>query len=240
MTPRIPLRLALLLSVVAVASCSDPNEPDQQPITDPTLATTMATQTLSFYQVSAGHDHTCGVTTDNRAYCWGDNSEGQLGDGTTTGRLTPKAVAGGLRFRQISAGFDTSCGLTTEYRAYCWGNDQLGQVGDGSTIRRRLTPVPVATGRRFVLVGTNFEHSCGVSYTERRAYCWGSNTEGELGDGTRISRTRPVAVSGSLTLHEVSLGYEHTCVLTTNKLVYCWGNNGAGELGDCDKVHRSL
>jgi alpha-tubulin suppressor-like RCC1 family protein len=99
---------------------------------------------LSFRRVSAGAYHTCGETTDNRGYCWGNNGVGQLGDGTHfNSRLTPVAIAGGLRFSQLSAGGIHSCGKTPAAVAYCWGWNITGEVGDGTTIQR-LSPVPVA------------------------------------------------------------------------------------------------
>lgn len=97
----------------------------------------------SFERVTAGNGHSCGETTNNRAYCWGDNSAGGLGDGTTTGRLTPVPVAGGLFFSQVSAGFRYTCGKTDTGTGYCWGYNAVGQLGDGSTTDR-TTPVPVA------------------------------------------------------------------------------------------------
>jgi alpha-tubulin suppressor-like RCC1 family protein len=171
MTPRMPLRLALVLSAILV-SCSDPNEPDHSPVGEPELATSATS--LVFYQVSAGASHTCAVTTDSRAYCWGDNSGGKLGDGTTTDHPTPVAVAGGLRFHSISAGYLTTCGVTTDQRAYCWGYNGVGTIGDGTTTTR-LKPVPVRGGRRFSQIETSMSHTCGVSYPDHRAYCWGSN-----------------------------------------------------------------
>jgi alpha-tubulin suppressor-like RCC1 family protein len=91
---------------------------------------------LSFERVTAGRYHTCGETTSNRAYCWGYGGEGQLGDGTTTGRLTPVAVAGGLSFRQVSAGEWHTCGQTSTGLGYCWGRNSSGQLGDGTTTNR--------------------------------------------------------------------------------------------------------
>lgn len=98
---------------------------------------------LSFRQLSAGSRHTCGVTTDNRAYCWGANFDGELGDGTTDYRTAPVAVAGGLRFLQVSAGGQHTCGVTTGNVVYCWGYNPYGQIGDGTTTRR-LRPHRVA------------------------------------------------------------------------------------------------
>ena len=91
--------------------------------------------------VSAGIFHTCGVATDGRAYCWGRNPFGGLGDGTFEDRLRPTAVAGGLTFRQVSVGDGFSCGVTTDGLAYCWGWGFDGILGNGST---QNSPVPVA------------------------------------------------------------------------------------------------
>jgi alpha-tubulin suppressor-like RCC1 family protein len=98
---------------------------------------------LRFRQVSAGGSHTCGVTTDDLAYCWGLNDLGQLGDGTTKSRLTPVAVAGGHRFVRVDAGSLHTCAVTTSHRAFCWGNNSDGQLGDGTT-QVRLRPVAVS------------------------------------------------------------------------------------------------
>jgi alpha-tubulin suppressor-like RCC1 family protein len=98
---------------------------------------------LSFERVTAGFIHTCGATTTNRAYCWGANGNGQLGDGTTSQRLRPVAVAGGQLFKQLSAGDAHTCGLTSDGLVYCWGDNSAGQLGDG-TRTERLTPIPVA------------------------------------------------------------------------------------------------
>ncbi len=193
--------------------------------------------------MSGGGVHTCGVTTDNRAYCWGHNLFGQLGDGTTTDRLTPVAVAGTLRFRQVSARAGVTCGVTTDYRVYCWGNNSSGQLGDGTQYTDRLTPVPVAGGRQFRQVDAGSYHTCGVSYPDSRAYCWGWNTSGQLGNGTvavNLYRLTPVAVAGTLPFRQVSAGYHHTCGVTTDNRAFCWGSNISGQLGDSSTASQRL
>ncbi|MCR4342238.1 MAG: hypothetical protein NUW01_20370 [Gemmatimonadaceae bacterium] len=98
---------------------------------------------LVFTALTAGVVHSCGLTSAGAAHCWGRNDQGQLGDGTTTTpRLTPVAVQGGLVFTALTAGFIHTCGLTSAGAAHCWGNNDFGQVGDGTTIQR-LTPVAV-------------------------------------------------------------------------------------------------
>lgn len=155
---------------------------------------------LSFRHVVAyfgfSEHHTCGVTTGDLAYCWGDNDSGQLGDGTSSFRRNPVAVAGGLKFRQVSVGNTYTCGTTTGKRVYCWGYNRLGQLGDG-TLTNRSMPVAVASGLQFSGVSAGHTHSCGVS-TDNRAYCWGYNLDGQLGDGTELQRRRPVAVVGTM------------------------------------------
>ena len=156
---------------------------------------------LSFRAVSAGDSHTCGVTIDNTAYCWGHNT-GQLGDGTTLSRTTPAPVAGGISFTTVEAGgridpqtqeIAYSCGVTTSQQAFCWGNDVSGRLGDG-TAGDTSTPVPVVGGLRFVTVSPWFRHTCGLT-PDGAAYCWGDNSNGALGNGTMVSSSTPTQVA---------------------------------------------
>jgi alpha-tubulin suppressor-like RCC1 family protein len=247
---RLARRLAPALAALLVAAlgCREDAESPTAPELGPALATT-ATTALAFYQVSGGGVHTCGVTTDNRAYCWGRNLVGQLGDGTTTDRLTPVAVAGMLRFRQVSAGDGYTCGVTTDDRAYCWGDDVYNQLGNGTNTGLETCyfggscstrPVPVAGTRRFRQVDAGELHACGVT-TDDRAYCWGDNSFGQVGDGTMINnRSTPVAVSGGRQFRQVSAGGAHTCGVTTSDEAFCWGVNGYGQLGDSSTASQRL
>jgi alpha-tubulin suppressor-like RCC1 family protein len=242
---RSPILLSGFLSlglVAATLGCREDSESPTAPDPVPALNATTASA-LAFHQLSAGRWHTCGVTTDNRAYCWGRSSEGQLGNDTATiaGVTRPVAVVGTLRFRQISASSYTTCAVTTDYRAYCWGINHLGQLGDGTTTPHRR-PNPVAGGLRFRQVETGEEHTCGVTYPDNRAFCWGNNFDGQLGNGTHgvAYRTRPVAVAGGLTFRQISAGISHTCGTTTDDRAFCWGTNGFGQIGDSSKVSMRL
>lgn len=191
---------------------------------------------LRFAQLSAGTDHTCGVTTDDRAYCWGENYDGRLGDGTTANRWTPTPVAGGRRFRQIRAGTYHTCAVTPTNVAFCWGSGS-GLLGDGTTTQR-LTPVRVAGGLRFHRVTAGAIHTCGVTVDDR-AYCWGYNGSGRLGDGTTTWHSKPVAVEGGLKFRQVVPGADHTCGVSTDDRAYCWGDNEFGQLGTGPGEHRT-
>jgi alpha-tubulin suppressor-like RCC1 family protein len=142
-----------------------------------------------FVQISTGDYHTCGLTSSGAAYCWGANSNGQLGDGTTTDSSAngPQRVLGGLRLASISAGFEFTCGLTSRGAAYCWGDNDYGQLGDGTTTDSDENgPQPVIGGLRFASNQPGAFHTCGLT-TRGATYCWGRNVEGQLGDGTTTS-----------------------------------------------------
>lgn len=177
----------------------------------------------------SGVPHVCGVTTAGAAYCWGDNSFGQLGDGTTSMRTSPVAVQGGLSFAVVSSGGAHTCGVTTAGAAYCWGANSSGQLGGGTTTGE-TSPVAVLGGLTFAMVSAGGDHTCAVT-TAGAAYCWGDNSAGQLGDGTATARASPVAVVGGLSFAKVSAGALHTCGVTIAGAAYCWGDNSAGELG---------
>jgi alpha-tubulin suppressor-like RCC1 family protein len=235
-----PMRTRWLLSLAASAllpvalSCRNDAESPTEPVPATPEAAVSATAALAFWQVSAGGGHSCGVTTDHRAYCWGFNFYGQLGDGTFTSaadRLRPVAVIGGLRFLNLSLGSEHTCGVTTDYQAYCWGHNFFGQLGDGTNLHR-AEPVAVAGGHQFRWVQAGQLHTCGLSYPDNRAYCWGNNDYGQLGAGPGLVRLTPVAVSGGRAFRLLSAGVSHTCAVTMTYQTFCWGRNQYGQLGD--------
>ena len=183
-----------------------------------------------FESVLAGGTHSCGVTTDGQAYCWGDNTFGQLGDGTTTTRREPVPVAGGLTVQSVHPGERHTCALTNAGLAYCWGDNAHGQLGDGTSAVRHQ-PVPVAGGLTLQSVHAGGAHTCALT-TADQPYCWGWNNFGQLGDGTNTEQHEPAPVTGGLGFQSVYAGGAHSCGLTTEGQPYCWGRNTFGELGD--------
>jgi alpha-tubulin suppressor-like RCC1 family protein len=144
--------------------------------------------------LSAGFASTCIVSDAGAAWCWGLNSSGQVGDGTTgASRNVPTRVAlpAGSVVRDLSVGASHVCASTTSGTAYCWGANDSGQIGDGVIVSVRPTPIAVAlpAGLNAARVAAGSAHSCATT-TIGIIYCWGANAEGQLGNGGIIATVR--------------------------------------------------
>lgn len=197
---------------------------------------------LNVKQISSGENHVCAITTDDAAYCWGANTKGQLGDGTTLTRGVPKPVTGiSEPVSSISAGTEHTCAVTQSGKAYCWGLNTVGQLGDGTTSQKTL-PAQVSTstgiGEIKNISASNY-HTCATSRSGA-AYCWGSSTAGRLGNGAVSGvHPRPVAVDNmSSGVSNIVTGDAHTCAIKDSD-AYCWGNNTWGGLGNGDTTRSS-
>lgn len=211
--------------------------------TRPTPGPVAAPAGVTFTSLGTGADHACGLTPAGTVYCWGANNEGgQLGDGTTTNRLTPVSVAmpPGVTFAALGVGAHHTCALTPAGAAYCWGSNLRGRLGDG-TLTDRPTPTAVlnAAALTFTSIIAGYDQTCALT-PAGLAYCWGRNVWGQVGDGTGTNRSVPVAVAmpPGESFTTLTAGWMYACGLTPSGAGYCWGLNNHGQLGDGTTTNR--
>jgi alpha-tubulin suppressor-like RCC1 family protein len=174
--------------------------------------------------------HSCARLRDGTARCWGHNQFGQLGDGSTTNRLSPVAVSSLNGAVEIVGGGLHNCARRTDGTVRCWGRNDRGQLGDGSTTDRPV-PTPVAGLNGVVGIAAGASHTCAL-LTSGRVRCWGDNRSGQLGNGTAADAPLPVEVTGLAGVGEIAAGAFHTCARVADGSVRCWGSNDAGQVGD--------
>lgn len=196
---------------------------------------------LWFREIRAGYQHTCAVTTDDGAYCWGLNDQGRLGNGRAHGRVTkPRPVATTVSFRTVQVGGRFSCGLTPEGQAYCWGDNRRGALGLERPTAYLPTPrFPVSRTLTFRSISLGDESACGLTL-DGTAWCWGRNDVGQLGDGTTLDRPIATRVAGGIRFQTIRLGRTFSCAIDTDGIGYCWGSNVHGRLGNGTYGGQSL
>jgi alpha-tubulin suppressor-like RCC1 family protein len=173
--------------------------------------------------ISAGVGHSCAVLSDSTVVCWGDNSFGQLGNGTiAANQLKPVPAVGLGNVLDVSVGWIHSCALLKNGTVRCWG-DGLGSGSQSST-----TPVPVSTLTNAISISSGDRHACAL-LDDSNVRCWGKNNNGQIGSGDLLDKTLPTSVLWGA--KQVVAGRFHTCALLDVGTVFCWGSNTYGQLG---------
>ncbi|MEI8256476.1 MAG: hypothetical protein WCJ30_12450 [Deltaproteobacteria bacterium] len=190
--------------------------------------------------IAAGDSHTCvhrgGAT--GPVQCWGQNTYGQLGNGSTTQSAVPVAVTGLTGALHVAAGVGHSCATLSSGAVRCWGLNSSGQLGDG-TLTQRLVPVSVTGITLATNVASGAAHTCALVGAGSIS-CWGANPAGQLGDGGSADHSTPVSVMGIFNATAIAAGGNHTCALLPDASVRCWGDNAYGQLGDGAMVNSSV
>lgn len=210
-TPRILMSFVL---PALLATCND--------LSTSTPATEVSRLSVAWTMTSVGlgafFDYTCGLTVEGKAYCWGSNSQYQLGVDSAYAVREPVAVAGSLTFRSIAAGWVHTCALTTANIAYCWGASSVEEHNSHSGLRM---PTAVAGGMTFKSIAAANFNTCALT-TAGAAYCWsGKNAV-------------PAPVPGGFTFKSLSMGTNYACGVTQDDMAYCWGRTLDGAASHSD------
>jgi alpha-tubulin suppressor-like RCC1 family protein len=210
----------------------------------PVTAPTQVQTPVPFTAVVAGDQYSCGLGNDKRAYCWGVDFMGQLGDSIpdrsfVEGRATVAPVAGGHDFTALFAGplADNTCALAVDGSSWCWGgyveSNAASTTADCLNPSSRCSPVPVRVSStvRFTSMTTGSRSQCGLDSTGQ-AFCWGN------GFDARGSNFQPVPakLETGLRFTSISAGRSHRCGVTLSNAIFCWGDNGSGKIGDYSAV----
>nr|WP_269456777.1 Ig-like domain-containing protein [Thermanaeromonas toyohensis] len=187
--------------------------------------------------ISAGTYHSLALKSDGTVWAWGQNSYGQLGDGTTTNRYTPVQVQGLSDVVAVAAGGGHSLALKSDGTVWAWGANNYGQLGDGTTANR-YTPVQVQGLSGVVAIAAALgSHSLALK-SDGTVWAWGYNYYGQLGDGTTTNRYTPVQVQGLSNVVAIAAGGSYSLALKSDGTVCAWGYNGQGQLGDGTTTNR--
>lgn len=182
-----------------------------------------------------------GLKADGSAWCWGANTNGQLGDGTILAKSIPTLVIGGHAFQKITVAFPNNqfkAGLRTDGRIFSWGPNGSGEIGDNS-IASRSSPTALIGGHYFSDVAYSGLGVVVALKPDGSAWAWGTSFNGAIGDNTNAGRSSPVAIVGGHKFVKVLIVEEQVVALKSNGSVWSWGYNGNGQIGDGTTLNRS-
>lgn len=198
----------------------------------------LAVAAASFAQISVGAFHSCGLTGGGSIFCWGQNGDGQVGDGTQTNQPIPIYVEGlPGKMAEVAAGYSHTCARTAAGAAYCWGYNVHGELGDGTTTDSTAPVAVVGMGSGVTRIVAGGFTSCAIQ-TGGQLSCWGNNVHGQIGNGSTANQSTPAPVSGlGSGVTQASAGGNHTCAVAGGS-AYCWGMNTSGAIGDGTTTDR--
>jgi len=173
--------------------------------------------------------HTAYLNSDGTVWTWGNNTAGQLGNGTTTNNAFAAQLSGLSGVMAVAAGMDHTLALKGDGTVWAWGNNANGQLGDGTTTQRS-TPIQVSGLAGVRAIAAGYGHSVALK-SDGIVWVWGNNANGQLGDGTTLNSLVPQQVANMYGVTAIAAGNGHTIALTADGVAWAWGSNLYGQLG---------
>ena len=197
----------------------------------------VASGDVIFRQVAAGWDHTVAVKTDGTLWAWGNNYDGELGDGTTVNKSNPVQIGTATNWQSVAAGGSHTVAVKTDGTLWAWGYNSDGQLGDGTT-GSKSSPVQIGTATNWQSVATGKNHTVAVK-ADGTLWAWGYNYFGQLGDGTTGNKSSPVQIGTATNWQTVAASGVHTVAVKRDGTLWAWGYNSDGQLGDGTTGNKS-
>ena len=206
---------------------------DEAPLTpppDPSLRPKNVPGVTDAIAIAAGLSHTCIVHKSGAVSCFGVNTFGQLGDGTTNRSSKAVDVKNITNATAIAGGNSTTCALLADKTIACWGYNGSSNLGDGTT-KASSVPVKVKNITTAVAVAAAADHSCAI-VEGGKVFCWGGNKTGQLGIGSVDPSPTPTELKGLSNVKQIATAQDFSCARDDTGRVYCWGANDKGQLGN--------
>jgi alpha-tubulin suppressor-like RCC1 family protein len=190
-----------------------------------------------YSSVSLGSAFGCALR-DGLPYCWGDNSQGQLGSASASMATEPAAVTVAEPFASVVAGAEHACGIDVAGALWCWGKNDVGQLGVDSDEPSSPTPVRVGAEQSWLDVAAGDRHTCAIR-GDHTIWCWGSSDEGQAGQLAPVVR-EPARVDEGADWNKIVSGARHVCAIAANGSLWCWGAGEEGQLGSGTAKNSSI
>ncbi len=189
-----------------------------------------------FIKTAVGDGHTVMLKSDGTVWACGNNSSGQLGDGTDISRDRFVQVSSLTNVITIAAGFNHTIALKNDGTVWAWGGNANGELGDGTTVNKNA-PIQVSVINGIMAIEAGYYHTMAIK-SDGTVWTWGKNVDGQLGDGTTTNKNLPVKVTGLTGVKAAAGGDKYTVALKNDGTVWAWGSNQYGNLGDGSSTSR--